>query len=494
MSICPRSINNPKTYKRHRPDKTLLYQVIARHIKSFFKKCAESGHPVPNFIKKEFEAFLRCGVLSYGFARVYCQACKYDRLIGFSCKKRGFCGSCLARRMSETSGRLLDKIIPHIPTRQWVLSVPAPLRYLIAYDNHALNKVMMVFMNTLTSYLRSKAKKSGGKALGASDYFAGSVSVIQRFGSALNLNTHIHSQVSDGVYVLLPDERLHFLRVPPPSDEEIRKVTIKIARRIHGYLEKRVEEGEHDELLEKQPLLAKCYAASIRYLSAFGLSSGRPLLRLIDPHGRKQKDRDDLTVMGFNLHASVAIEADDRAGLERVLRYMGRPPLSKERLKMAPDGERLILTLKSKWRDGTEKILLSPSDLIERLVALVPPPKKNQIRYHGFFGPNSKLRREIISDREKASHKSQGKKICRPDFAKLMARVFEIDVLECPRCKSRMQRISFIQDPKAILDILRSLKMGTAPPDIEEPPSCTIEYDLDQTDGTAEEELYPTDY
>lgn len=495
MSVCQRSSDNSRaTYEKHQPEKILLYRVIAKHIKTFFKKCEESGHPAPNFIRKEFEAFLRCGVLAYGFARVYFQECKYDRLIGFSCKKRGFCGSCLARRMSEISGHLLDEIIPPIPTRQWVLSMPAPLRYLIAYDNSALNKVMTIFMNAMSSYLRTKAKNSGGKALEARDYFAGSVSVVQRFGSALNLNTHIHSQISDGVYVLLPNDSINFLRVPPPSEAEIKKIAIKIARRIHSYLEKRIEHDNHDELLEKQPLLAKCYAASMRYISAFGLSLGKPLLRIIDQKASTAEARDDRTVMGFNLHVSEAIDSDDRAGLERVLRYMGRSPLSNDRLKMAPDGKRLILTLKSKWRDGTEKILLSPSDLIERLVALIPPPKKNQIRYHGFLGPNSKLRRELISDMQSASHKSNDKKIYRPDFAQLMARVFEIDVLECPRCHSRMQRISFIQDPKTTLDILKSLKMSTAPPDAEEPLHCVIEYDLDQADGPPEDEYPITEY
>ena len=175
--------------------------------------------------------------------------------------------------MSETSGRLVDEIIPNIQTRQWVLSVPAPLRYLIAYDNDALNTVMTAFMGSLCAYLRNKAKKSGGKLMGAKNYYPGAVSYIQRFGSALNLNVHIHSQVSDGVYVRLPDNRLHFLRVPSPTDDEIRKLTLKIARRIHRYLEKRVKEGDSDELLTKHPLLAKCYAASIRYLSALGLNS-----------------------------------------------------------------------------------------------------------------------------------------------------------------------------------------------------------------------------
>jgi hypothetical protein len=82
-------------------------------------------------------------------------------------------------------------------------------------------------------------------------------------------------------------------------------------------------------------------------------------LRLISPDLTQPDALDDRTVIGFNLHASNAIEAHDREGLERILRYMGRPPLSAERLKMAPDG-RLILTLKTAWRDGTNKILLTP--------------------------------------------------------------------------------------------------------------------------------------
>ncbi len=91
-------------------------------------------------------------------------------------------------------------------------------------------------MSSLYTYLRSKAKNSGGKVLESEAYYPGSVIVIQRFGSALNLNVLIHSQVSDGVYIRLPGDRLIFLRVPPPKDEEINKLTVKIARRIHRYL------------------------------------------------------------------------------------------------------------------------------------------------------------------------------------------------------------------------------------------------------------------
>ncbi len=297
--------------------------------------------------------------------------------------------------------------------------------------------MVRAFTASLFSYLRKKAKRSGGEALDAQAYYPGAVTFIQRFGSALNLNVHLHSQVSDGAYVKYGKDEIEFIRVPSPRPAEIRRITIKIANRVHHYLEARMHDLECDSLLDKQPMLAKCYAASIRYLSALGINSGKPLLRLISPELIKTDIYEEGTVLGFNLHASPATEAHDRRGLERILRYMGRPPLSSHRLQLAPDGKNLILQLKTTWRDGTSSILLSPFDLLERLVALIPAPRKNQIRYHGFLGPNAELRGELLSHTEKSSDDLKSK-ICRPKFADLMWRVFDIDVLSCPRCFSRM--------------------------------------------------------
>jgi hypothetical protein len=74
------------------------------------------------------------GVLENGFARVECSGCGFVRLVAFSCKGRGICPSCIARRMSDTAAHLLDHVLPEAPMRQWVLSVPPPLRYLLAWD------------------------------------------------------------------------------------------------------------------------------------------------------------------------------------------------------------------------------------------------------------------------------------------------------------------------------------------------------------------------
>jgi len=88
-----------------------------------------------------------------------------------------------------------------------------------------------------------------------------------------------------------------------------------------------------------------------------------------------------------------------------------------------------VRSLRCKGRDVTSKIILTPFELLARLVAMIPLPKKNLIRYHGIFGPNAKLREEVIENGAGQSEVQNNKKIYRPGFAKLMARVFEIDVL-----------------------------------------------------------------
>ncbi|WP_412535451.1 transposase zinc-binding domain-containing protein [Pseudobacteriovorax antillogorgiicola] len=84
---------------------------------------------LPYFVRKEFEKFLSCGVLRQGLVRLKCSDCSESILVAFSCKCRGFCPSCAGRRMSERSINLTENVIPFVPTRHWVLSVPFELRY-----------------------------------------------------------------------------------------------------------------------------------------------------------------------------------------------------------------------------------------------------------------------------------------------------------------------------------------------------------------------------
>jgi ribosomal protein S27E len=88
-------------YERHRPEQTLLYQLIEQHYPDYLSAMEAQDRPLPGYVQDEFEAFLQCGRLEQGFLRLRCEDCKHEHLVAFSCKRRGFCPSCGARRMAE---------------------------------------------------------------------------------------------------------------------------------------------------------------------------------------------------------------------------------------------------------------------------------------------------------------------------------------------------------------------------------------------------------
>jgi ribosomal protein S27E len=90
-------------YAQHRPESTLLYQLVEQHYPAFREMRAMAGRSLPDYIEDEFDAYLKCGRLEEGFLRVRCEHCHAEKLVAFSCKKRGFCPSCGARRMAETA-------------------------------------------------------------------------------------------------------------------------------------------------------------------------------------------------------------------------------------------------------------------------------------------------------------------------------------------------------------------------------------------------------
>src|SRR5487761_2233279 len=101
----------PAIYARRQPENTVLHQVIRETLPAFLARASEDGHGIPAFAKSEDERYLACGLLSGGFARVRCPSCSFERLVAFSCKSRGLCPSCGARRMEETAAELVDSVL-----------------------------------------------------------------------------------------------------------------------------------------------------------------------------------------------------------------------------------------------------------------------------------------------------------------------------------------------------------------------------------------------
>jgi len=187
---------------------------------------------LPDTVQQEFEAYLKCARLEHGFLRVRCESCHAEHLVAFSCKQRGFCPSCGARRMAESAALLVDEVFPEQPVRQWVLSVPYPLRSLFASRPDIMGAVLGIVYRVIATHLIGKAGFSAKRAR------TGAVTLIQRFGSALNLNLHFHMLFLDGVYVEGPDGSLTFRWVKAPTSAELTALAGRIASRVGRFLER----------------------------------------------------------------------------------------------------------------------------------------------------------------------------------------------------------------------------------------------------------------
>jgi hypothetical protein len=112
-------------YRPRRPTQTVLYVTVREHLETFLAHARDSySAPLPRYVEEELRGYLRCGVFAHGFVMCRCDACGHELLVAFSCKARAICPSCAGRRMANVAAHLVDRVIPAVPVRQWVLSLP----------------------------------------------------------------------------------------------------------------------------------------------------------------------------------------------------------------------------------------------------------------------------------------------------------------------------------------------------------------------------------
>jgi len=181
-------------YRPRDAEHTVLHQVIAEHLEAFLGAVAEAGDGagLPQFVEREFREFLLCGVYEAGVARFQCEGCAREHLVPFSCKGRGFCPSCGGRRMTERAAHLVDEVLPWVPVRQWVRTVPYRLRYQMAW-NHGLSRaVLRVYTRVLGDVYRR-----GARARGIDGGQTGMVTALQRAGDRRSYCDLLHEQSLD---------------------------------------------------------------------------------------------------------------------------------------------------------------------------------------------------------------------------------------------------------------------------------------------------------
>jgi hypothetical protein len=473
----PRASSPRAVYRLRSADEQLVHRVVTSELDRFLAAAETRGHPLPPFVVSTFREFLLCGVPEHGFVRVHCDACGRDRVVAFSCKRRGICSSCGGRRMAETAAHLVDSVLPAVPIRQWVLTLPFPLRYRLAYDRKLVTPLLAAFVRVVFASQRRRARA----LLGIRRAKSGAVIFLQRFGGALNLNVHFHSLLFDGVYEVLPDSRgVRFRQLPPPDDREVLRVLADTAARLAAALERAgwSESDGEDELARDNPGMAALYAAAVQGRAAMGELAGRRIARL----GREALAADSIesgtsrcaTLGGFSLHAGVSVGANDRRGLERLCRYMGRPPLAADRLEQLADG-RILFRFRHRWRDGTSALVFERQEFLARLAAQVPPPWAHQVRYHGILAPCAAWRKFVVPGREDSRsqgcqrHAAIASRARRMAWSDLLRRVFAVDAFECDWCGGRMRVMATVRSQQACRSFLACIgRPGRSPPEAGE--------------------------
>jgi len=463
-------------YRRREPERTLLHTTVRAHWKTFLAEVEERGEggaSLPRFVVGEFERYLACGILAHGFARVRCTACGDELLVALSCKGRGFCPSCTTRRMHDTAAHLVDRVIPQVPVRQWVLSLPRWARFLLARDPELITRTLDVALRAIFAHQRLRARRAGALAPRV-----GAVTFVQRFGGALNLNVHFHCAIPDGVFVR-ENSSVRFVELAPPSDDDVMAVPRRAVARLERLLRPRLMAAQADA--RPMDALGAAQAEAMDVLGTSPLDTGRAKKRAA-------------YLQGFSLHAAVHLHTNDREGLAHLCGYGARPPFSQERLSELPDG-RLSYRLKRPLGDG-QTLLLQPTELLRRLATLVPPPRAHLVRYHGVFAPASHWRSQVIPPLPEKTPFASAPSCASPcmgsedpapaatevpppqalaevrrpadpsriPWAELMMRVFREDVLACP-CGGRRVVLAYLTQPGPVKAILDHLGLpSTGPP------------------------------
>lgn len=459
---------SPLAYQRHRPETTALYEVVRDNLETLYGAIDDGALAVriPKHARKELEAYLDCGLLCRGFARLRCEQCGESRLVAFSCRGRGFCPSCMGRRMSATAANLMERVLPQTGLRQWVLTFPFPWRRRLAQDGALLGNLTRIFVETVQTLYAGRAAQEG--ALGAK---TGAVTAVQRTSSDLRLNPHLHAVVLDGAWHERGGE-LCWQGLGHLKTSEVGAVLESTVRRIERHLRRRgllgIDEDGADPDVPGDP--ESNLAASA--VSGQTPPAGPQWVRGLAPLAPQPLAYDKplcASLDGFTLHAATRAGALDPAGREALLRYVLRPPIAQERLEQRPDGL-VRITLKKAYTDGTVAVDRDPLSLLCRLATSVPPPRLHTVRYAGVLAAASPWRPRItppLPPDAPATIEGPGRTGpaggYRP-WAELLARTFAVDVLTCPSCQGRMRLLAVIKEPASIARYLAAVGEATEVP------------------------------
>jgi hypothetical protein len=304
-------------------------------------------------------------------------------------------------------------------------------------------------------------------------------------GAALRCNPHVHAIFLDGLYAKDRDGKgFMFHPAPAPSQEDVGAMVERASKRILRLLQRRgvislvtaPGDGEvsvvTDETLgEQDPLLARLLAAATAGAPPAGPAKQRKVIRIVLEADAQPVAKGNLCgqARGFNLHAATKVAANDEPGRIALCKYILRPPLANDRLKILDDNL-VRLSFKKPWSNGTSAVELAPLALIARLAALVPAPRGHLTGYFGVLSSHSSHRSQCVPGPVPETTPKPEDKSPRTlplshyiSWSELLRRTFAIDTL-CPRCKTPLRLIALIETEATIKKILSAMGLPTEAP------------------------------
>ncbi len=279
-------------------------------------------------------AFVDCGDLEHGFARVFCDGCKSEYLLAFSCSRRGFCPSCAAKRGAMFGALLREEVAEEVGHCLWTFTVPKLLRPFFLHRRELLGALCRAAWQTVHELIAEAA---------GDEVRPGMVAAVHTAASDLRWHPHIHAIASRGGWDR--EGRWH----------SVASVDTRAA-----------------ELLFRHKVIS--------LLAVRGLLTDERI-ELLDSWKSGHT--------GFSAHNAVTVGAEDHSGLERLARYLLRPPLSLERLTL----ERGLARYRHKRAPGRRGEPFDPSKLLARLLMHIPAPRLHLVRYYGHYSHVSRARR-----------------------------------------------------------------------------------------------------
>jgi hypothetical protein len=370
-------------YQQRHPENTVFYRVFFYYFEQFLREYEdrfekEYGYFRP-VIQDVVEKYLDCGNPMCGFARIRCPDCGEERLLMFSCKTRGFCPSCHAKRREEWGEWMREELLLDGPHRQVVFTIPKMLRLFFRFKRKLLDSLCLSAVRSLVKFLHT--------ATGL-ELMPGVVAVIQTFGNRINFHPHIHVLMTEGG--TSPDGTFH--RVSRYHDEVIQEIFTH----------------EVFSLLLRKKLI------------------GLPLVEKI-LHWRHT---------GFNVHSQVRAQTISEA--ERVGKYMIRPLLSLKRLFFDETAGKVRY---QHSRHGSQEESMDYLEFIARVTSHIPDKGQVMVRYYGLYSNahRGKMRKAGADPLYPPIFEDDQTYVPSIGWAEMIRKVYEVDPLLCPSCGGRMR-------------------------------------------------------